>query len=182
MFIVAVSSLPKVAHAQPVTFEELENYRIAAFFIYERTIRRIEENRIVKNESRNNITLTIRPENRIDQEFKNQTVAFSGREISSATGNISVVLNKPTKSRNGEMVFVFDQGSLIRLQTFDSGGRKITFAFKRDRSGFACTVDAPFSKEEGTGGAISTTSNRDNQRIEILAAKVTKSSCQVFKL
>jgi len=179
--VAAVLPLPTLAHAEPVTFEELENHRVIASFVYERTIRRIEENRIVKNEQRNTITLTIRPENRIHQAAKTQVVTQSGREVGTFSGNLSAELNTPRQWRNGEMVFVFEQSNLIRLQTFDSGGRKITFAFKRGPSGFTCTVDAPFSKEEGTSGAISTTSRLSNQRIEILAATLKKSSCQVIK-
>jgi len=181
-FAAAVSTLPTLACAEPVTFEELENHRVTASFVYARTIRRMEENRIVKNEQRSTVTLTIRPENRIHQEAKVQVVTLNGREIGNFTGNISAELNTPRQWRNGDMVFVFERGNLIRLQTFDTGGRKITFAFKRGPSGYTCTVDAPFSKEEGTSGAISTTSRLSNQRIEILAATLKNSSCHVLKL
>ena len=75
--------------------------------------------------------LTIRPENRIHQEAKVQVVTLNGREIGNFTGNLSAELNTPRQWRNGDMVFVFEQGNLIRLQTFDTGGRKITFAFTR---------------------------------------------------
>jgi len=118
-FAAAVSTLPSLAHAEPVTFEELENHRVTASFVYARTIRRMEENRIVKNEQRSTITLTIRPENRIHQEAKVQVVTLNGREIGNFTGNLSAELNTPRQWRNGDMVFVFEQGNLIRLQTFD---------------------------------------------------------------
>jgi hypothetical protein len=79
------------------------------------------------------------------------------------------------------MVFVFENESLVRLQTFNKGGRKITISFKRTPSGLACSVEAPFSKEEGAGNAVDTTSQTTRQRIEILSAKTISSSCRVAK-
>ena len=167
--------------AQPVLFEELENHKIDAYFVYTRTVRRIEENRIAKNESHNNLELRILPGNRIEQTYTAKTVTLTGREVRHFTSSRSLELNKPTHSRSGEMIFLFDQSTLIRLQTFNSGGRKIAIAFTRRGSGFACSVDAPFSREEGTEGATDTTSF-DGQRIQIVSAMVKKSSCSVSKL
>jgi hypothetical protein len=167
------------AAAQTVTFEDLQNQTVTASFVYAQTIRRLEDQRVINNENRQTMTLRIGPGDRIDQEYKVQIVAPNGREVGGYTGNISAELNKPTKWRHGEMVFVFEQGSLVRLQTFDKGGRKITVAFKRGKSGIDCSVDAPFSKEEGAGSAVSTPSATDRRQIEILAAKVTSSACRV---
>lgn len=167
--------------AQAVTFEELENQTVTASFVYAQTIRRLDDQRVLNNENRQTMTLRIGPGNKIDQEFKVQIVAANGREVGAFTGNISAELNKPTKWRHGEMVFLFEQGSLVRLQTFDTGGRKITVTFKRGKFGIDCSVDAPFSKEEGAGSAVNTTSMVGPQKIEILNAKTVSSACRVAK-
>jgi hypothetical protein len=176
-----IGALTGGAAAQTVTFQDLQNQTVTASFVYAQTIRRLEDQRVINNENRQTMTLRIGPGNRIDQEYKVQIVAPNGREVGGYTGNITAELNKPTKWRHGEMVFVFEQGSLVRLQTFDKGGRKITVAFKRGKFGIDCSVDAPFSKEEGAGSAVSTPSAVDRRQIEILAAKVTSSACRVAK-
>ena len=169
------------AAAQAVTFEELENQTVTASFIYAQTIRRLEDGRVLSNENRQTMTLAIGPGNKINQEFKIQIVAQNGREVGGFTGHISAELNKPTRWQHGEMIFVFENSSLIRLQTFDKGGRKITVAFKRSKFGLDCSVEAPFSKEGGTGSSIDTTSQTTRQKIEILAAKTISSACRVAK-
>ena len=158
-----------------------QSQTVTRSFIYEQTIRRLEDQRVLNNENRQTMTLKIGPGNRIDQEYRVQIVAQNGREVGNFTGNIAAELNKPTKWQHGEMVFLFENGSLVRLQTFDKGGRKITVTFKRGKFGLDCSVDAPFSKEEGAGGGIDTTSQTTRQRIEILSAKVESSACRVAK-
>jgi hypothetical protein len=179
--LVLLLALAGSATAQAVSFEELENQTVTASFIYEQTIRRLEDKRVLNNENRQTMILKIGPGNKIDQEYKVQIVAPNGREVGGYAGNISAELNKPTKWRHGEMVFLFDQGSLVRLQTFDAGGRKITVTFKRGKFGIDCSVDAPFSKEEGAGSAVSTPGAVDRRQIEILSAKVKTSACRVAK-
>ncbi len=173
---------PALAQAQAVTFADLENHTVTASFVYAQTVRIIDQGRTVNNENRQTMTLAIRPGGRIDQQYKIQIVAQNGREVGGTTGNINnAELNKPTRWKHGDMVFVFENGSLIRLQTFNKGGRKITLAFKRTPAGLACSVEAPFSKEEGAGSAVATTSQATRQRIEILSAKTVSSSCRVAR-
>lgn len=171
-----------VAQAQPVTFADLESHTVTAQFTYGQTVKLLEAgNRVVNNESRQTMTLAIGPGDRIAQEYRIRVVAQNGREVGAFTGKIKAELNKPTKWQHGEMVFVFENGSLIRLQTFKTGGRKITVSFKRAPAGLTCCVDAPFSKEAGASSAVDTTSQTNRQRIEILSAKTVSSSCRVAK-
>ncbi len=176
-----LAALTGGAAAQAVTFEDLEGQTVTASFVYAQTIRRLDDQRVLNNENRQTMTLRIGPGSRIDQEYKVQIVAPNGREVGTFNGHISAELNKPTKWRHGEMVFLFDQGSLVRLQTFDTGGRKITVTFKRGKFGIDCSVDAPFSKEEGAGSAVNTTSMVAPAKIEILSARTTSSACRVAK-
>jgi hypothetical protein len=174
-------ALPSGAQAQAVTFADLQSQTVTASFIYDQTIRRLDDQRVLNNENRQTMTLKIGPGNRIDQEYKIQIVAQNGREVGNFTGNLVAELNKSTRWQHGELVFLFENASLVRLQTFDKGGRKITVTFKRGKFGLDCSVDAPFSKEEGSSGSVDTTSQTTRQRIEILSAKVKSSACRVAK-
>lgn len=180
--LAGVVALPVPARAQAVTFADLEGQTVTAQFTYAQTVKLLEAgNRVVNNQSRQTMTLAIRPGGHIDQEYRSQIVAENGREVGSFKGNIKAELNKPTRWQHGDLVFVFENGSLIRLQTFKQGGRKINVAFKRTPAGLTCSVDAPFSKEEGAGSAVDTTSQATKRRIEILTAKTVSSSCRVAK-
>lgn len=174
-------AMPALAQAEAVTFADLENHTVTATFVYAQTVRLLDQGRVVNNESRQTMTLAIRPGGGIDQQFRSQIVARNGREVGGFTGNIKAELNIPTKWQHGDMVFMFENGSLIRLQTFKQGGRRIIVAFERTAAGLACSVDAPFSKEEGAGSAVNTTSQATKRQIEILATKMVSSSCRVAK-
>lgn len=176
----ALMAMPCLAQAQAVTFADLDGQTVTASFTYTQTIRRIEENRVLTNENRQTVTVKIGPGNRIEQEHRVQIVAPNGREVGVDVATMTAELNRPRKWRRGELVWLFDQGQLVRLQTFDSGGRKITIAFKRGPSGLTCTVEAPFSKEEGAG-VISTTAAVGKVKIEILSAKVHSNACRVAR-
>jgi hypothetical protein len=179
--LLGLAVAPVPAQAQAVTFAELEGQTVSASFAYAQTVRLLDQGRTVNNESRQTMTLAIGPGGRIAQEYKVQIVAPNGREVGGFTGNINAELNKPTRWQHGEMVFLFENDSLIRLQTFHKGGRKITVSFKRTPSGLTCSVDAPFSKEEGAGSTVDSTSQATGRRFEILSAKTISSSCRVAK-
>jgi hypothetical protein len=174
-------ALPALAQAQAITFADLDGHTVTASFTYAQNVRLLDQNRTVNNESRQTMTLAIGPADRLAQEYKIRVVAQNGREVGSFTGHINAELNKPTRWQHGELIFVFENDSLIRLQTFQKGGRKITVSFKRAPSGLTCAVDAPFSKEEGAGRGIDTQSQTTRQRIEILSVKTISSSCRVTK-
>ena len=179
--LASILAMSSPGEAQPVTFADLANHTVTANFVYAQTVRVLDEGRTVNNENRQTITLALHADGRIDQQYRIQIVAPNGRDVGGFTGRIKAELNKPTKWQHGEMVFVFEDDSLIRPQTFNKGGRKITLSFKRTPGGLTCSVDAPFSKEEGAGRGVDTTSQTTKQRIEILSAKTVSSSCRVTK-
>jgi hypothetical protein len=178
--LAALMAMPCLAQAPAVTFADLEGQTVTASFTYSQTIRRVAENRVLTNENRQTVILKIGPGNRIEQEHRVQIVAPNGREVGVDVATMTAELNKPRKWRHGELVWLFDQGQLVRLQTFDKGGRKITIALKQGPSGLTCTVDAPFSKEDGAG-AITTTAAVGKVKIEILSAKVHSNACRVAR-
>lgn len=179
LLVLASSS---AAIAQDVTYKALQGHTVTASFAYAQTVKLLaQEGRLVNNEARHTMTLKLRPDDLIDQNYKIQVVAKDGREISNFSGDLVAQLNKPGKWQFGELLFTLDGNNLIRLQTFATGGRKITVSFTRTKTGFSCKVEAPFVKEEGSGGGTKTTAQADPQKIEILSAKTVRSNCRVAK-
>ena len=168
------------AVAQDIAFADLRDHTITASVIYAQTIRRLDDGRILNNQNRQTVTLKIRPGDLIDQVHNVTIVAPNGREVGSNATSATFELNKPRKGRFGEIIWLYDQGNLVRLQTFETGGRRITISFKRSGSGFACSVAAPFAKEEGAGD-LKTEAAVGRTKIEILNAKQTSTSCKVAK-
>jgi hypothetical protein len=128
--LAAALASSSAAMAQDVTYKQLENHTVTASFTYAQTIRLLEQgDRIVNNENRQTMTLKLRPDNLIDQNYKVQIVTKDGRQVGGYSGDLTAQQNKPAKWQHGDMLFTFDGGSLIRLQTFATGGRKITVSF-----------------------------------------------------
>lgn len=84
----------------------------------------------------------------IEQTFTVTFVARDGRQINSHTSTVPFTLNKPRDGRNGPMVWVFEEGSLTRLQTLVSGARRISISFAQSGGGLTCGVNAAFARED----------------------------------
>lgn len=185
LFLAALVLLsgPPAAKAQDITYKDLQGHTVTASFVYAQTIKLLEQDgRIINNENRQTMTLKLRPDELIDQNYKVQIVARDGREVGGFSGNLTAQLNKPTRWQHGELLFTLDGNDLVRLQTFDKGGRKITVSLARAKNRFTCKVDAPFAREEGGGTPVSaTTSQVGRQKIEVLSVKMVRSNCQVAK-
>jgi hypothetical protein len=170
------------AVAQDITYKQIEGHTVTASFVYAQTVRLLEQQgRIVNNEARHTMTLKLRPGDLIDQNYRIQVVAKDGRQISNFSGDLVAELSKPAKWQFGELLFTLEGNSLVRLQTFATGGRKITVSFTRTKTGLACKVEAPFAKEEGAGSGTRTTTQAGSQKIEILSAMTVRSSCRVAR-
>lgn len=180
--LLVVLAWSSTANAQGLAYKDLQGHTVTASFAYAQTVKLPEsEGRLVNNEARHTMTLKLRPDDLIDQTYKIQVVAKDGREISNFSGDLVAQLNRPGTWQFGELLFTLDGNSLVRLQTFATGARKITVSFTRTKTGFACKVEAPFAKEEGSGGGTATTSQGNRQKIEILSAKTVRSNCRVAK-
>lgn len=168
------------AMAQPVTFLDLDGQVVTATVVYDRTLRRLDNGRVVNNTSTQTITLTIGPGNLIDQVHAVAVTGADGRPRGSNSFSGTFELNKPRKGRGGEVIWIFDDGKLVRLQTFETGGRRVTIAFKRSPAGLTCSIDAPFAKEEGAD-TIQNQAALGNFKVQLLSVKQGKTQCSVAK-
>jgi hypothetical protein len=168
------------AHAQPVTFDDLKGTTIVANVVYAQTFRRLHDGQVVTNTNAQTITLKIGTGSDIDQTHVVSITAANGRHIGSTKLQATFTLNKPQKGKFGEVVWFFDEGKLVRLQTFASGGRRVSISFKRSGGGLGCSVDAPFAREDGAG-TMQTTAAVGGFKIEWLSVKQTSASCRIGK-
>jgi hypothetical protein len=171
-----ISMVPR-AEAQPVTFQDLDSHVVTATIVYARTLRRLDDGRVVNNTSTQTITLTIGPGDRIDQVHAVAVTGPDGRPRGNTSFSATFELNKPRKGRTGEVIWLFDEGKLVRLQTFESGGRRITMAFTKSPTGLSCTIDAPFAREGEE--PIQNRAALGNFKVQLLNVRLTSARCRV---
>ena len=164
----------------PVTFNDLKGTTIKAIVIYSQSFRRPADDRVRHVTNTQTITLNIGSDNQIEQMHAVDITAPDGRPVGNNSFKGKFTLNKPRKGTFGEIIWLFDEGKLVRLQTFESGGRRVTLTFKRTPTGLACAIDAPFAREEGAGN-LQTTAAVGGGKVELLSMKQASTNCQVEK-
>ena len=114
-----------------------------------RTVRR--EGRIRNNHSHQEFTIRIGPADAIAETEKYTTIGEHGRVVASREINNSYTLGKVTNRGGGHVVWALVDASLTQLNTRSEGARRMTYAFKRTATGFACSLNAPYVREDGVG-------------------------------
>jgi hypothetical protein len=102
-----------------------------------------------------------------------------GTKTGQLSGGGSGKLGTPQKAGDGNVLWIFEGNSLVRMRTYESGGHLQRITFARAGGGLTCTSDMPLVREMGGGnikgrGAI-------HSKIEILETRQTGSSCRVSK-
>lgn len=167
--------------AQDITFDNLKGSTVVATVVYAQTFRRLDNDRIVNNTNTQTIRLTISPDGEIDQVHSVSITAPNGRHVGDNSFNAKFALNKPRKGLFGEMIWLFDEGKLVRLQTFESGGRRVTLTFKRAAGGLGCAVEAPFAREGDNETVKSKAAVGGDFKIQWISVKQSSSNCRVEK-
>jgi hypothetical protein len=169
---------PASSSAQaPVAMNDLEGAAINASTIHERVLRRDGKERRDKFR----IDWSVRF---ISKETIHATIvatSYNARGVNSKKNEATVNLARPreTKSRGGgHMLWVFENGVLTFLRTFQGGGMKASFALTRNAAGLTCSANASWPREVGVQ-SIMLKSFVDQQPMEILSEKFISSTCQV---
>jgi hypothetical protein len=76
------------------------------------------------------------------------------------------------------MAWLFEDGALTFLRTYEGGGMKATFTVARSATGFGCTANVSWPREEGIP-TIKLRSFDNITPIEILSTKQIASSCRI---
>ena len=86
-----------------------------------------------------------------------------------------------TPSRGGgTFTWVFENGVLSFVRTYEVGAMKANFGVSRIDGGFACTATVSWPKETGKPSIVMR-SFVDNSKVEIITAKQSASSCAISK-
>lgn len=171
---------PAPAFAQDVAFVDLQGTTINATVNYDQTLRNLGTGQVFSNSNQQSIKLRVGPGEELDQVFTVTIIASNGRVVGSNSFPAKLTLNKPKQGKSGHMLWTFDGGKLTWLQTFESGGRRITISFKRSADGLSCSVEAPFAREQGAG-SMQTNAAVGNFKMEWLNVKQASSNCRVEK-
>jgi hypothetical protein len=101
----------------------------------------------------------------------------TGQLHRSHNGEIGVP--KKASDGTGDIVWIVQGNSLIRLRTLESGGHLFKVEFAKSAGGLTCKVDAPFARE--VGGGLVKDQGALGSKIEILNIRQTGSSCKVTR-
>jgi len=165
----------------PVTMDDLQGAIMEASATNQRLVR--VNGREVTNKYQTDWTIRFISAEAIRSIFVGTTHDDRGAREAKGSGRVvDVNLARPseTKSRGGgHQVWIFENGVLTYLRTYEGGGMKATFAMNRDAAGFSCTTNVAWPREVGIP-SIKMRSDFDNQIIiELLSTKQIASSCRI---
>jgi hypothetical protein len=186
LFVRAVGPLPLLAAISPalgqaVTLADLEGAAIEVRLLRQQTV--LREGREHSNQFQNDLKIEIGPADRIQQT--NTTTAYTARGTrkgKTTSGWWTLERPRETTSRGGgHGVWIFADGTLTFLRTFQGGALKRVFAFTGGGAGgLNCTATQTFAREQGVHGIV-LESAVDNVPIVILSTKPISAMCRVTK-
>jgi hypothetical protein len=174
----ALESGPALSQT-PVAIDDLQGAVMEASTTHERVIRRDGKERPNKVQ----YDWTIRFISTDAIHVRIVVTSYGARGTQKKTDNQGRVFNlvdpKETKLRGGgHLLWVFENGVLTRLRTFQGGGAMGSFAFTRSANGFDCTIEFSWAREAGVP-SINFRSVIADAWVQILSAKQVASSCRV---
>jgi hypothetical protein len=124
--------------------------------------------------------LIIGPGNTLRDTVTRTAEGSFGTKVQHGSGS-SFTLGQPVQMSNfggGHLVYLFSNGTLVLLRTYNAGGQKLEIAFTRGPSGLYCRIRAPFAREKG--GDVEFTGTFGGH-LEHWTQKQISSSCRVSK-
>jgi len=161
---------------QPVTINDLEGAAISASTTHERITRR--DGRERPDKYRLDWSIRFISRDTIHTSLVATSNNARGTYSKKNVATVNLARPKATKSRGGgHMLWIFENGVLTFLRTYQGGGMKAIFAVTRKSGGFACSATASWPREVGVPSIV--LESFDKQPMEILSEKLVASSCQV---
>jgi hypothetical protein len=179
-----LSILPLLAIAQPafaqdaVTLADLQGATMQAVSISQRTLKR--EGRSFSDRYEADWTVVFTAPDTIQVTFVGISNTPRG-VFKTPVESGAARLEKPgpiATRGGGHRVWIFDNGVLTFLRTFEIGGMKSEFSFAKAKTGLSCAAKVEWVREAGMP-AVVLKSFVDNVRTEIYDAKQMSSTCQV---
>jgi len=177
---IAAGLMSASAHGQTVTLADLQGVVV--------DISAVVQERIIRSGQtmypRLNIVgqLKVGPEDSLTQSFQTTSRLPDGRSKAGPHRSRTFTLGKPQIVAGYDTLWLFSDGSLIRLQVHGqggaAGGNKMMIAFTRGQNDLGCTLSYPMTPEVGVG-KIRKPSSVDGVPIQILEFKMVSSTCRV---
>jgi hypothetical protein len=174
----AILSMNGAVGAQTVTFDDLKGASIAGTVVQVRNFRSGEKSGT--HRATQQMKVSVGKDGKIAHTQTVTIALLSGGRVGTNVHSGIFTLEKPQKFRDGSAVFVFSEGSLVRLRTIDAGGQKVIFAFTRQGDKINCKIDMPFAREDGKG-ALRTTSSVTGKATVFLSSRQVSSDCRVTR-
>ncbi len=171
---------PNAALAQAVTLADLEPNVIEASVTEMRTVR-IETGKEGQQRAQHNLRVTIAPSGGIQYSQTITIHRIQKGDTDTRSHSAKAVIGQPHKFRDGQAVWVYENGGLNLLRVQEQGGTLWKLTFSRQGGGLSCTVSKAFAREDGVGALATKSTNFGVQRVEFLSTKVVGSSCRVSK-
>jgi hypothetical protein len=174
----AVISSP--AAEKPVSFDDLKGVVIETRFLRQQTL--LREGREVSNQFQTDLKIEIGSPDRIHQTISQTAYTARGtRKGKTMSGSWTLEHPQETTTRGGgHSVWIFADGTLTFLRTYQGGALKRFFTFTRISAGLACTGGENFAREQGVRGIV-LNSGIDGVPTVILSTKPVSSTCRVAK-
>lgn len=178
----AVIASASAAHAQAPGFAELEGATIHASRTEVRSVRTSTdqngEQRVVMVN-----TIRIGAGGKLTPSLTITADGVSSKSTSATRtfGGNTVSLNQPYAARDGQMVWVFESGTLTNMSTQSQGGHIMKIAFSRGSGGLTCRISGAFARENGAGAISLGSTTHSKGAVEVISVRQAGSSCRVSK-
>jgi hypothetical protein len=176
--LLLLAAISSPASGQAVTLADLEGALVEVRFLRQQTISR--EGRELSNQFQNDLKIEIGPADTIRQTNSPTAYTTRGTRTGKTTSG-SWTLERPqeTPTRGGgHGIWIFADGTLTFLRTFQGGALKRVFAFTRGAGGLTCTATQTFAREQGVRGIV-LDSGIDNVPTVILSTKPISAMCRI---
>lgn len=103
-----------------------------------------------------------------------------GRKTNQMTRGFTGTLGVPGKNKDGSstILWLFEAGTLTRLNVIEVGGAKLKIDFKKGAAGMSCSASVILVREIGAGNRVD--KSPAGGKVEILSARLTGTpSCRV---
>jgi hypothetical protein len=172
---------PSAWAQQPVTAADLVGSTVKVSVTSDRVMRR--DGRQFPNRYQTDWTIDFISEDTIRPTFIGTSYSPRATNKTPPEGGRLIVLGQPNEINSrggGHRLWIFNDGVLTFLRTYEGGSMKATIAVTRSGEGFSCTASVSWPREVGVQ-TIRLRSFVDNASIEIVSAKQSASSCKISK-
>jgi hypothetical protein len=162
-----------------VSLADLEGTVVEVRSKHSRVVRR--EGRDIPNQVQRDWRITFMSDGKFHSTTTPTVYGKGGvRKGKTTAGIYTLEQAKFVKPRGGgHALWLFEDGTLTHLRTFQGGGTKRTIAFAHAIDGLSCRATESIVREDGVTGVIA--ADGDGRQLQILASKQISSNCRITK-